>query len=577
MRHLLLILSASGLFAQQPILYNRGAVNAASLAPFGLPNAPIARGSVFTVSGENLGHVQTQTVSGYPLLPQLGGVSLSVTQKGVVTQTFPISVSATQVYAVMPSTVTAGLATLRLTYQTARSNAITIQIADSAPGLFAISSGGYGPGIIQNMLVVDPLTGSPSTPNPVTIILGGYGPDILQGALAGDDPSINSLANPAVPGQTITIWGTGLGPVAYPDNAAPSADNTATPVTVSIGGMLATTMYAGRAACCAGIDQIVVNVPDDAPSGCWVPVVVNAGGVVSNTTTMAIGAPGDTSCDDPGNPLSQLVQTPGTQAFIHVERVDSIENVDTSTPVTKTLDWIYSRFYTRPDSPYNFDPYMSYPPPGACLVHQTSGDSFYDKSLRGVLPASASLGPQPKQTYNNGSQALSFSPGRWFFSSAMGGTARSKAFAMKPLGANASFTIDPAGLNETALALNPEPPPAWTRPNGLLVVPRNSPLALSFTPGDSAAPTAILLYSYAAATNSTVEVQCLAPAGANTFTISADILANLQPTYQIIDGSYAVLAVGTLGVNNAVPFTNGLAANGILLNSSWLSQSVVLR
>ena len=57
MRHLLLILSASGLFAQQPILYNRSAVNAASLAPFGLPNAPIARGSVFTVSGaenENL-------------------------------------------------------------------------------------------------------------------------------------------------------------------------------------------------------------------------------------------------------------------------------------------------------------------------------------------------------------------------------------------------------------------------------------------------------------------------------------------------------------------------------------------
>jgi hypothetical protein len=74
-----------------------------------------------------------------------------------------------------------------------------------------------------------------------------------------------------------------------------------------------------------------------------------------------------------------------------------------------------------------------------------------------------------------------------------------------------------------------------------------------------------------------VEVQCLAPPGANAFTISADTLANLPPTYGIIDGSYANLVVGTLGVNNAVSFTNGLAANGILLNSSWLGQTVVLQ
>jgi len=37
------------------------------------------------------------------------------------------------------------------------------------------------------------------------------------------------------------------------------------------------------------------------------------------------------------------------------------------------------------------------------------------------------------------------------------------------------------------------------------------------------------------------------------------------------------LAVGTLGINKAVPFTNGFAANGILLDSSWLSQSVVIQ
>jgi uncharacterized protein (TIGR03437 family) len=51
-------------------------------------------------------------------------------QSGVVTQAYSIYVSAGQINAVMPSTVTAGLATLRLTYQSNKSNAVTIQIAN---------------------------------------------------------------------------------------------------------------------------------------------------------------------------------------------------------------------------------------------------------------------------------------------------------------------------------------------------------------------------------------------------------------------------------------------------------------
>ena len=150
MRTLLLLAGAGVLLAQQPVLYHRGTVNAASLAPFGLPNAPIARGSIFTVFGENLGPAQSQTVSAFPLGTEFGGVSLSVTQSRVTTQAFPIFVSAGQINAVLPSSVTAGPATLRLKYQTLTSNAITILIANSAPGIFAISSGGYGPGIVQN-------------------------------------------------------------------------------------------------------------------------------------------------------------------------------------------------------------------------------------------------------------------------------------------------------------------------------------------------------------------------------------------------------------------------------------------
>jgi uncharacterized protein (TIGR03437 family) len=545
MRIVGMLLWVGALFAQQPILTNRGAVNAASLAPAGLPNGPIARGGIFTAFGENLGPAQSPGLS-FPLSSTLGAVSLSVTQEGVVTQAFPIYVSPTQINAVMPSSVKAGLATLRLVYQGNKSNAITIQIADSAPGVFAVSSGGYGPGVVQNYVS------------------------------AGNQP-VNSATAPAAAGQVVTIWATGLGPVTFPDNVAPTAGNVAAPVTVTIGGQTAAVAYSGRSPCCSGVDQIVATVPTNVPLGCWVPVTVNAGGTVSNTTTMAIAASGATSCGDPGNPLSALVRTPGTQAYIDLERMDTVENVSTSSPILKTMDKLYTRFYTRPSSPFNFDPYMSYPPAGACLVHQTSGDGYLAKNLRGALPASASLSPQPTQTYNNGTQALTFSPSGSYFSSTMAAVVNSTSVAMNPVGPNATLTIDPAGPNRMAIPLVMPPPPVWTRPNAIIVVPRNAPLTLAFTPGDPAAPTEIVLYSYAAFYNATVEVQCLAPPGANAFTISADTLSNFPATYGLIDGSYANLFIGTVGWNTAASFANGLAANGVVMSSSWLAQSVVFQ
>ena len=261
-------------------------------------------------------------------------------------------------------------------------------------------------------------------------------------------------------------------------------------MTLSIGGQSASIQYAGRTPCCSGVDEIVATVPNNVPLGCWVPLVVNAGGVVSNTATMAIAAAGAASCDDSGSPLSLLARTPGTQAFIHWERIDSVENVDMSPAVLKTLDKAYSRFYSRPDSPYNFDPYLSYPPAGSCLVHQTSGDSYSARPSAERCPG-ASLSPQPEQLYNNGKQILTVTPTDTFLSSTLGGTVGATAVALNPLGSGGSFTIHSAGAN-TVIPLNLQPPPAWSHPNAIVVVPRSAPLALAFIPGDSGAPTVIV-------------------------------------------------------------------------------------
>jgi hypothetical protein len=102
---------------------------------------------------------------------------------------------------------------------------------------------------------------------------------------------------------------------------------------------------------------------------------------------------------------------------------------------------------------------------------------------------------------------LQFTPTSAFFSSTLGGKLDSTPFDLNELGQNESITIDPTGKNQTVLDFTLEPPPGWTRPNGIMIVARNTPLTLNFTPGDTGAPTGIVLYSYAAQTNSTVEIQ----------------------------------------------------------------------
>jgi hypothetical protein len=125
-------------------------------------------------------------------------------------------------------------------------------------------------------------------------------------------------------------------------------------------------------------------------------------------------------------------------------------------------------------APWNFDPFMSLPPTGTCLVHETSGDVARGADLRGVLPAAASL-TQPNQSYNNGTQLLKMSPAGADYSTTLGGTINSITTGMNLLGANGTYTVDPSGPDQTAIPLTAQPAPAWSRPNTILVIPRNAP------------------------------------------------------------------------------------------------------
>lgn len=167
---------------------------------------------------------------------------------------------------VVPREVALGEATIKLLLDAEPYLSARASISVAAPGLFTINPAGDGPALAQ-------------------IYRAG-------------SPSLNSLTNPALPGDDVTLWLTGLGD-AQPED-----------ITVDIAGSPAPVTFAGRPSA-PGMDQVNIRLPAAAPLGCYVPVVVRAGQVESNAGTLSInGSPG--YCPHPlGVTYSDLVTLDG--------------------------------------------------------------------------------------------------------------------------------------------------------------------------------------------------------------------------------------------------------------------------
>jgi uncharacterized protein (TIGR03437 family) len=170
-----------------------------------------------------------------------------------------------QVGAILPSATPEGNATLTLNYNNLTSNPVVIRVVRSAFGMFTLNQGGRGPAVVQNFV-------------------------------SQTQVPVNTILNAATPGQSVILWGTGLGPATGDDGAGPLPGALPNLDSVLVGGQPANVRFAGRTGCCAGIDEIVFDVPN--VSGCYVPVVVLANGVPSNAGTIAVSKNGG-ACDDP--------------------------------------------------------------------------------------------------------------------------------------------------------------------------------------------------------------------------------------------------------------------------------------
>jgi len=549
----LLTLAAPG-FAQlsvQPVITYRGILNAASLAPPGLPNGAIARGSVFTVFGSNLGPATAATVNSFPLLPSFSGVSLSVSQAGLNLSAIPIFVSNNQINAILPSNTPTGTVSLRVSFGGRTSAPVSFEVIENAPGIFAISSGGFGPGVVQNF-------NSPAS------------------------QPVNSLDTSAERGQVITIWATGLGGVAFPDNVAPVSQNLDIPVSVTIGEKDAIRLYAGRSSCCSGVDQINVRIPDDAPLGCYVPLRIKAGNTVSNHVTIAIASSAGSPCRDSFSPFTNLIRNSRRQGMILMDR--TLQQVDTHVANIEqnTTEAVKAFFWNREPSPFTFDPQFSYPPPGSCLMQQTSGNVFRGAPLRGTLPASSALDAgaslRLNTIFSGGIDVGRITQPAAGYGAVVSSLRPSDGAGLPKLDFPRTASVVLSGpIGETSIQPNQANLFAWSGRAILDRIRRNVTTRIQFTPNDFNANSALSLVAYSAVHNATTAITCIGLPGSDTFLLTPDLMSNLPLSLGRPDGSLTMIGIGIVPLNRAVPFSaSGLDA-GLLLFTQWQTKAVYIQ
>jgi len=141
-----------------------------------------------------------------------------------------------------------------------------VTVAQFSPGIFTTTQTGSGQGII----------------------VGPNGIAAPSGAFPGSQP-VN-------PGDFITIYCTGLGPVqnqpATGAAASPSPlPQTTVQATATIGGLAAPVSYSGLTPGGVGLYQVNAQVPAGVTAGNAVAVTISIGGVASNSVTIAVATP----------------------------------------------------------------------------------------------------------------------------------------------------------------------------------------------------------------------------------------------------------------------------------------------
>jgi uncharacterized protein (TIGR03437 family) len=106
-----------------------------------------------------------------------------------------------------------------------------------------------------------------------------------SGAILNQDSSLSTTSNPAIRGQAVVLFATGLGPVTPQSNGL---STTNAPLTVVINGRELTPFFAGLAPGFIGLYQVNVLLPLNLPPGIEQTVLLRSRGIDSNSSLISI-------------------------------------------------------------------------------------------------------------------------------------------------------------------------------------------------------------------------------------------------------------------------------------------------
>jgi uncharacterized protein (TIGR03437 family) len=493
-----------------------GIVNNASYSKAPLPNSGIAQGSIFAIFGNNMGPASIAYQPSYPLQRSLGNTTVTVTAGGQTFQAIPVYTVGGQVGAVLPSNVPVGPANVTVTYNGQTSASVPITVVDRSFGIFSINQQGNGPGVI-------------------TYATGSFAPV--------------AATNSAKPGDYVTIWGTGLGAITTDETAAPPQTDVkdTVPVQVWVGSQKATITYAGRAGCCAGLDQIVFVVPQGV-SGCNVSVTVQINNSVSNTTTMAI-APNGGTCSDPGGFQQSDINALNNNAEFRLGTVSlsrialTIAGAPTGFGNFTTDSGSASFEHFTPATAGGAASAFRIPSIGSCVIlPKDTGTATGGGSSIGL-----DAGPQIGVNGPKGQKSLTPITGlKGFYSGSLSGTPDINNPSGTPYLDPGAYTITgPGGTDVGGFTANLTLPSllTWTNQDAITNVPRASGQTVTWS-GGAPGTLVVIFGSSSDASENTQTFYCTAPAEAGTFTVPSAILLQLPVTASSSGEPTGILAVG---------------------------------
>jgi uncharacterized protein (TIGR03437 family) len=228
-----------------PVKVNPG--GAVSLGSYALRVAP---GSLMSIFGSNMASGVINATS-LPLQTSAGGTS--VTMNGILCPLLYVSPFLLNVQ--VPTNLTVGTASVVVTYN-GNSGSTTVPVTLASPALFQPAS--------SNLVIAQ-----------------------------HSDGTFVTAASPAKAGETIGIYGTGIGPVnpavlsGHAPPSPPSLSTSTLPYSATVAGLNAPVSYVGLTSGLVGLMQCNIQIPLTAPAG-TLPVVITIDGVPSQTAFIPV-------------------------------------------------------------------------------------------------------------------------------------------------------------------------------------------------------------------------------------------------------------------------------------------------